>query len=56
MELKYFKIPAGWAFPVDGRLSFGAILNHDDVTAHADGFNIWIDEIAVARERIGCAK
>ncbi len=38
-------------------LTFGANLPfHPDINVRPDGFNIWIDEVAVTKERLGCTK
>src|SRR5262249_7552525 len=36
------------------RLSFRNELTHPDTNRHLDGFNIWLDAIAVSHQRIGC--
>jgi hypothetical protein len=48
--------PTPWTVPTSARLQFGSDIYHPDTNpANANGFDLWIDEIAVGSSRVGCA-
>jgi hypothetical protein len=44
----------GWTAPQNARFSFGWRSHHPEPN-HPNGFEIWIDELAIADQKIGCS-
>ncbi len=50
-----FSQKLAWTVPGNAQLLFGLHNSHPE-PSHPDGFNLWVDEIAVGTDRIGCAQ